>query len=221
MTDDVPVPLPYFLMGKIRRGIITGRYPPGSALREQTLETEYGTSRGPLREAMRLLQLKGLVTHEPRRGFKVRDYSAELTEQIYRLRGLLERHSIEALAGKALGGLIVELRRANAAMAACFAARDIEGYLEANVAFHEAVLRTADNEPLRKSLEVLNEMAQPIRFALLTSRFEKSTAIVEHDAIIDLLETGDLARAAELVERHVVGNVASAAQLYPPADARG
>jgi DNA-binding GntR family transcriptional regulator len=218
MTPGLPVPIPYFLMGKIRRGIITGRYPPGSPLREQTLETEYGVSRGPLREALRLLQLRGIVTHEPRRGFRVREYSAELTEQVYRLRGLLERHSIEALAGKPLDELVVQLRAANKVMAQCFAVKDIEGYLEANVAFHDAILHTANNEPLRKSLEVLNEMAQPIRFALLTSRFEKSTAMGEHDTIIGLLVKGDLERAALAIEQHVVGNIKPAAQLYRPVD---
>jgi DNA-binding transcriptional MocR family regulator len=112
MTSSAPQPIPYYLMEKIRRGIITGRYAPGEALREQQLESEYGTSRGPLREALRLLQLRGLVTHEPRRGFRVREYSPELTMQIYRLRGLLERHSIEALAGKPLDDLVVALRAA-------------------------------------------------------------------------------------------------------------
>jgi DNA-binding GntR family transcriptional regulator len=220
MTEPrtVPEPIPYFLMGKIRRGIITGRYPPGSPLREQQLETEYGVSRGPLREALRLLQLRGLVKHEPRRGFRVREYSAELTEQIYRLRGLLERHSIEALAGRPLDGLIVALRAANASMAGHFATRNIEGYLDANVAFHDAIVQAASNEPLQKALETLNEMAQPIRYALLASRFERSTAIDEHEQIIDMLLKGDLAGAALFIEEHVVHNISSAAQLYLPAE---
>ena len=174
MNDVVPDPIPYFLMGSIPRGIITGRYPPGSPLREKQLEAEYGASRGPLREALRLLQLRGIVSHEPRRGFRVREYSAEMIGQIYRLRGLLERHSIEALAGHPLDQLIPALRAANQTMRQHFEARNIEGYLDANIAFHEAILDATRNEPLRKSIEVLNEMAQPIRYALLASRFEKS-----------------------------------------------
>lgn len=214
MSNSVPQPIPYFLMEKIRQGIITGRYPPGSALREQTLETEYGTSRGPLREAMRLLQLRGLVLHEPRRGFRVREYSVELTQQIYRLRGLLERHAIEALAGKPLEPLLAELEQANAAMATHFAARQIEGYLEANIAFHDAIMRTADNEPLRKSIEPLNEMAQPIRFALLANRWGKSTAMDEHAQIIALLSQGKIQDAARSIEEHVVRNIGAASSLF-------
>lgn len=214
MTSTIPQPIPYYLMEKIRRGIITGRYPPGEALREQQLEAEYGASRGPLREALRLLQLRGLVTHEPRRGFRVREYSPELTEQIYRLRGLLERHSVEALAGKPLDELITALRKANAAMTKHFAAKNIEAYLEANVAFHNAIVKTANNEPLQRAIETLNEMAQPIRFALLASRFAKSKAIPEHEQIIKLLVKGDLDKAALFMEQHVVRNIETAALLY-------
>lgn len=220
-ASAVPEPIPYFLMSRIRRGIITGRYPPGSALRETQLEAEYGASRGPLREALRLLQLRGIVTHEPRRGFRVREYSVEMTEQIYRLRGLLERHSIEALAGKPLAGLIQALRAANQTMAEQFEVRNIEGYLEANVAFHDAILQATRNEPLQKAIEVLNEMAQPIRFALLAARFEKSSAIAEHKRIIALLAKGDLEGAAAAIEEHVVRNIDRASQLYkPPAPGR-
>jgi DNA-binding GntR family transcriptional regulator len=218
VSKSVPQPIPYFLMEKIRRGIITGRYPPGEALREQQLEAEYGTSRGPLREALRLLQLRGLVKHEPRRGFRVREYSPELTEQIYRLRGLLERHSIEALAGKPLDALVVALRAANEDMKAHFAAKNIEGYLEANVAFHNAIVQTANNEPLQRALETLNEMAQPIRYALLATSFGKSRAIAEHEKIIKYLMRGDLAGAASFIEQHVVRNIGSASELYERPD---
>jgi DNA-binding GntR family transcriptional regulator len=214
VTDAVPQLIPYFLMGKIRQGIITSRYPPGSPLREQSLETEYGASRGPVREALRLLQLRGLVKHEPRRGFRVREYSAELAEQIYRLRGLLERHAIESLKGKPINALVVELRATNAAMAKHQARGRIEEYLEANVRFHDAIIQAANNEPLQKSIETLNEMAQPIRYALLASRQGKSTAIAEHEAIIECLAKNDLANAARFIEEHVVRNIESAASLY-------
>lgn len=210
----MPDPIPYHLMGAIRRGIINGRYPPGSALRETQLEAEYGASRGPLREALRLLQLRGLVTHEPRRGFRVRQYSAAMVEQIYRLRGLLERHSIDALAGQPLDGLIETLSATNRRMAEAFEARDIEGYLEANVAFHDAILQATHNEPLQKAIEVLNEMAQPIRHALLAARFEKSTAVREHRQIIALLAKGRLEDAAASIERHIVRNIGVASRVW-------
>ena len=207
-------PIPYHLMQQIRHGIITGRYAPGSALREQTLEKEYGASRGPIREALRLLQMPGLVTHEPRRGFRVRGYSPKLVAQIYRMRGLLERHAVESLAGLPLEPLLGKLREANATMKALFAARDIAGYLEANGEFHRLILEAADNEPLQRSLATLNEMAQPIRYALLAQQFDRSQAIADHDMIIRLMEAGDLQVAAVAMERHVIRHMGIAAEVF-------
>ena len=69
---SLPETIPYFLADRIKAGIIRWRYPPGSSLREADLAAEYGASRGPVREALRILELQGLVLHAPRRGFKVR-----------------------------------------------------------------------------------------------------------------------------------------------------
>jgi DNA-binding GntR family transcriptional regulator len=214
MIRSIPEPIPYALMKKIRQGVITGRYGPGSPLREQQLEAEYGTSRGPLREALRLLQLRGLVTHVPRRGFRVREYSAELIKQIYRLRAVLERHAVESLSGKSLDSLVDALGLINRSMENHFKSRNIEAYLESNIAFHDAIMETADNEPLRKVIEPLNEMAQPVRYMLLTQRFESSTAIDEHEKIMVLLSHGDITGAAQFIETHVLNNIEAAALLF-------
>jgi DNA-binding GntR family transcriptional regulator len=214
MNRKIPDPIPYYLMKKIRQGIITGRYGQGSPLREQQLEAEYGTSRGPLREALRLLEIRGLVTHVPRHGFRVREYSAELIKQIYRLRAVLERHAVESLSGKSLENLVDTLVQINRGMEDNFKSRNIEAYLESNIAFHDAIMETADNEPLRKVIEPLNEMAQPVRFMLLKKRFDSSTAINEHKKIISLLSQGDIDGAALFISEHVLNNIEAASKLY-------
>ena len=183
-------------------------------MREQQLEAEYGTSRGPLREALRLLEIRGLVTHVPRHGFRVREYSAELIKQIYRLRAVLERHAVESLSGKSLEKLVDSLAQINREMEDNFKSRNIEAYLESNIAFHDAIMETADNEPLRKVVEPLNEMAQPVRFMLLKQRFDSSTAIDEHKKIISLLSQGDIDGAAQFIGEHVLNNIEAAAKLY-------
>lgn len=214
MNRKIPDPIPYYLMKKIRQGVITGRYGQGSPLREQQLEAEYGTSRGPLREALRLLEIRGLVTHVPRHGFRVREYSAALIKQIYRLRAVLERHAVESLSGKSLENLVDSLAQINRGMEDNFKTRNIEAYLESNIAFHDAIMETADNEPLRKVIEPLNEMAQPVRFMLLQQRFDSSTAIDEHKKIISLLSQGDIDGAAQFIGEHVLNNIEAASKLY-------
>ncbi len=208
--SEVQRPIPYRLAEQIRHGIITGRYRPGSALREQSLETEYGASRGPVREALRLLELRGLTVHEPRRGFRVRSYSAQTIEQIYRLRALLERHSVESLAGLDLRPLVEQLEESNRRMRAHFRQRDLEAYLQENNVFHRLILDFGGNEPLRRPLDMLNEMAEPIRYALLAEKLTKSRSVVEHERITGFLAAGQIFDAARVTEAHILDKLPAA-----------
>lgn len=218
MTDRPPTTLPktipYHLSDKIRDGIITGRYPPGSPLREQTLEKEYGASRGPVREALRLLELRGLAVHEPRRGFRVREYSPAVIEDIYRLRAALEGMAVDGLKGHDLRRLVAALEESNAGMRACQQKGDIHGYLQGNLEFHDHILAVSGNEPLTRSLGALNEMAQPLRYALLRRRLEKSGSVRMHGRIIGALAAGDLAEARALMEAHILENLDSVKAIY-------
>ncbi|MCC7273184.1 MAG: GntR family transcriptional regulator [Alphaproteobacteria bacterium] len=197
-------PIPYRLADRIRDAIVTGRYRPGSALREQSLESEYGASRGPVREALRLLELRGLTVHEPRRGFRVRPYTAHTIEQIYRLRAVLERHSVESLIGRDLAPLVARLEESNRRMRGCFVARDLAGYLQENNTFHRLILDFTGNEPLRRPLEMLNEMAEPVRYALLARRLSKSRSLADHERITGFLAAGQILDAARVTEAHIL-----------------
>ncbi|BBK34902.1 GntR family transcriptional regulator [Stella humosa] len=208
--SPVPKPIPYRLAEQIRHGIITGRYRPGAALREQGLEAEYGASRGPVREALRLLELRGLTVHEPRRGFRVRSYSPEAIEQIYRLRALLERHSVESLAGRDLEPLVSALEQSNRRMRDHFRRRDLEAYLHENNVFHRLILDFGGNEPLRRPLDMLNEMAEPIRWALLAEKLTRSRSVAEHERITRFLAEGRLFDAARVTEAHILDKLPAA-----------
>ncbi|MDP2358420.1 MAG: GntR family transcriptional regulator [Beijerinckiaceae bacterium] len=191
----------------MRRAIITGRYKPGQPLREETLEAEYCVSRGPIREALRLLELRGLVSHAPRRGFRVRTYSVKDIEDLYRIRALLERHSVECLARANLDALLIQLDASNARMAAHFDQRNIEGYLAENVTFHTLIIDTSGNESLKRTLDVLNEMAEPLRYALLSRNLKKSRSLGDHRRIADLLRGGRIDAAAAATEVHILDNL--------------
>ena len=203
----IPSTIPQHLMEEIRRGIIVGRYAPGSALREEALESEYGASRGPVREALRLLELRGLATHRPRHGFRVREYAPKTVEDLYRLRAVLERYAVEFLAGRDLRGLIGDLDASNARMQRHFKARRVADYLRENVTFHRLIIECGGNEALKRTLEVLNEMAEPLRFAILDRSLRKSRSLEDHIAITDLLRRGRLKAAAAATQAHILDNL--------------
>ena len=207
MTPDalpgVPKPIPYYLMEQIRRQIILGHYPPGSPLREQALQAEFRCSRAPIRDALHLLERSGLVTHEPRYGFRVRCVSAAEVRQIYEVRALLERHAVEGLEGRVTPALLEELRAHNGRMRQHREALDVENYIAANLAFHAALRRHLENGPLERAIHAVHELAEPLRHALLVRSLNRSQAAEEHDQIIELLEQNRIGEAGEAMQRHV------------------
>jgi DNA-binding GntR family transcriptional regulator len=198
------------LMLQIRNGIMDGRHPLGSPLREEALEHVYGTSRGPVREALRVLELRGLVTHRERRGFRVRGYTRKSVGDLYRLRSVLERMSVEALVGLETGplqALIQNLNASNRHMQAHLAEGCTGLYLQENVVFHQHIVRACNNEMLERSLMVLNETAEPLRHALLRKKGSLATAHLEHQKITDHIASRNFHAAAAVTESHVLENL--------------
>jgi DNA-binding GntR family transcriptional regulator len=82
------------VLGSMREAILTAALPPGTRLRQEKLAELFGTSRIPVREALRALEYEGLVTSLPRRGFTVTELDADDIEEVYDLRILLESHAV-------------------------------------------------------------------------------------------------------------------------------
>ena len=82
------------VLNSMREAILTAALPPGTRLRQEKLAERFGTSRIPVREALRALEYEGLVTSMPRRGFTVTELDADDIEEVYDLRILLESHAV-------------------------------------------------------------------------------------------------------------------------------
>src|SRR5438876_12426443 len=98
----------------LREGIEGGSLQPGARLRIDALKEELGMSATPVREALRMLQADGLVTHEPHRGMGVAQFSIEDTREVYRLRALLEPLATELAVGRADERARAEIRAVHA-----------------------------------------------------------------------------------------------------------
>lgn len=84
------------VLTSMREAILTAALPPGTRLRQEKLAEVFGTSRIPVREALRALEYEGLVTSLPYRGFTVTELDADDIEEVYELRILLESHAVRA-----------------------------------------------------------------------------------------------------------------------------
>ena len=213
--SHLPKTLPYFLAEEIRRRIIEGEYQPGQPLREQELESKFGSSRGPIREAFRLLLQSGLVEHQPRKGFRVKKYSPKALEDLYRLRAMLEGAVIDELAGVEIPPLVQALRRILDDMEKSYSDNDLKKYFSVNVQFHQKIIDSTENEPLRNVLQYVNEMSLPVRHLLLQKNFPSRRTIDYHRQIVDSIEKGDLATARRVTEEHILSNLAAVKEAYP------
>ena len=191
----LPKTLPYFIFEEVRSGIITGKYPPGSVLREQQLEREFGSSRGPIRESLRLLEQNHLVEHSPRRGFRVRTYTNKDLANMYHLRATLEAIVVESLADVPVDGLVADLKASLKKMKELSDLKLIKEYFDENLNFHQVMYDYTDNEPLKSALLIMNEMSLPIRYLVISQKFSESRSLRYHMEIAESIAKGDFEKA--------------------------
>ncbi len=212
-NSALPQPLAGVLADRIRDQIIRGIYPPGSMLREAQLEQTFGSSRGPIRESLRLLLPGGLVEYEARKGFRVHEYTKKEVGDIYRLRARLEGYVIDELREKSLDELIVNLRASNERLQGYLNNADIDGYFSENIRFHDAIIRTTENSALISVLSYLNEISLPLRYKLLQRDFETGRSMKYHRVITECLADGDLDKCQEHVWAEIRQNTSPIVDL--------
>jgi DNA-binding GntR family transcriptional regulator len=212
----LPQTLSSHLVNMLRTKIITGAYNPGQPLREQDIEAEFGSSRGPVRESLRMLLQGGLVEYAERRGFRVRSYTVDDVGHLYDLRASLEGLVIGSLAGRAIDRLLSELRDSNLRMAACFDTNDLDGYFAENQVFHDRIIRESGNRPISEVMVYVNEVSMPVRYRLLRKTLLSRRSLDYHERIVGHLAEDDIAAARRETEEHILCNKDVAARLYAP-----
>lgn len=195
----LPKPLAHFLADKIRWNIIIGLYEPGFILREQHLEKDFGTSRGPIRESLRILLSTGLVEHEPRKGFRVRVFSRKEIEDNYRLRSILEKYTIQEIREKNPEPLLLLLDESVGRMQTHFRKNRPDHYFEESIHFHEIILDYTENEALASVRKSLTEVLLPIQYKSLSIDFESGLSLHQCKRIITSLGEGNFAEFEKLI----------------------
>lgn len=183
--------------------ILTGELKPGERLNEIQLSARFGTSRGPLREATRSLQGKGLVDIIRNRGVFVRALSIEEALEIYEVRaalfGLAGRLLVDRLDDKILSTLTDLVNR----MDEIAAAGNFDSYYPVNLEFHEYLVASTGNDTLRREYTSFVNKLHLFRARNLVQAGGLSVSNREHRAMVDALASGNRERAQEAFFRHV------------------
>lgn len=191
---------------ELERMVLAGELAAGEKLNEPALASRLGTSRGPVREAVRALAETGLVRLEKNRGVFVREISVVEADEIYEVRAVFDRTAGRKLAGSISAGQLDELRGLVAAMRAAAVGEDHEGYHAANLRFHDALVEFTGNAKLLQMYRrLVNELSLYRRHTLAEPRrLKKST--LEHQKILALIAAGDADAAGEKLYEHAMAS---------------
>ena len=174
-------------------------------LDERRLSEGLGVSRTPIREAMTLLEQEGFVRTLPRRGiYVVRKTKREIVE-IITVMAALESMAARLVAQDAPDDDIAELRRLMDAFHDGTDGERLEEYSDANIAFHQAIIRMSGCALLAEMTENLFIHMRAIRKVTIHQDNRAARSIVDHMAIIDALERRDAEAAARLAREHTLG----------------
>jgi DNA-binding GntR family transcriptional regulator len=196
-------PLSFQIAEYIENEIVAGRLQPGTQLIEADLAARLGSSRGPLREALRTVAGKGFVEIVPRKGVFVRKHSAKEIDDTYHVRGALERLAVETAIPKLkpedvddFTSLMERMRKARSDM-------DVKAYFEINLDLHSKLFIVAENTVLTEAYDRLSNPLIGLRLTSLSLPGSLDESYAEHTKIIDAVIKGDVKAATDGIYVHM------------------
>ena len=192
---------------KLREQIFSKKLQPGSWLDEQSLADQFGISRTPMREAIKVLASEGLVTIKMRRGAYVTEVFRSDLEQIFTILSLLEGQAAKEAATKASEAQLNLLDHLHHRLETAAADRDIEQFFEINVKFHELIQEIAGNRWMNGVIADLRKVLKLHRRDSLTSTGRLQNSLLEHREILRALLTRDEAAAESAMQKHLANGL--------------
>lgn len=192
-----PRPLYEEVAERLRTSIFSHELAPGSWIDEQAIAKEYGISRTPMREAIKILAAEGLITMKMRRGAYVTEVSKSDLSQIFTVLALLEGQACRETALKASEGQLEALDSIHMKLERAAADRDLDQFFAINQSFHDKLQEISNNPWMKRVIDDLRKVLKLQRRDSLSKRGRLESSLVEHRKILSAL----LARDAELSEK--------------------
>ena len=201
------LPLRDVVFNTLRQAILRGELKPGERLMEIQLANQLGVSRTPIREAIRKLELEGLVLMIPRKGAEVAEITEKSLRDVLEVRRALEELAVELVCEKITDEQIQDLKDAAEEFKESLKDGDITRIAEADVKFHDVIYMATDNQKLIQLLNNLREQMYRYRVEYLKRSDFHQQLIDEHEEIIETIESGQKDRAVQVVCQHVDNQV--------------
>jgi DNA-binding GntR family transcriptional regulator len=184
----------------ITEQIIKGELIPGDKLIEHIYAEEYGTSRAPVREAIYLLSIEGLVERIPRKGAVVKDYTENEIYDLLEIRNMLETMAIERIGRNGVDQ--AGLQKMAAFLEEMKAKTEVHQYTQLNHSFHITLVEMSKSETIKTMYSRLGWPLLRIQSLSFTNDGNIEKSVREHQMLIELLREENIKEAANLLKRH-------------------
>ncbi len=198
-----PRPLYEEVAERLRERIFSHEMSPGSWVDEQTIAEEFGISRTPMREAIKVLAAEGLITMKMRRGAYVTEVSKTDLEQIFTVIALLESQACKEVAIKATDKDLSALDAIHLKLEKAAADRDIDGFFSINQDFHDKIQEIAGNKWMTNVIADLRKVLKLQRRDSLSKRGRLEQSLLEHRNILSALLARNPEVSESLMKKHM------------------
>ena len=207
VTMDEYLPLRDVVFNTLRRAILRGELKPGERLMEIQLANKLGVSRTPIREAIRKLELEGLVLMIPRKGAEVAEITEKNLRDVLEVRCALEELAVQLACDRIDADGLKELRAAADTCRRVLDSDDITQIAQADVDFHDVIFKATDNQRLIQLLNNLREQMYRYRIEYLKKKECYPQILQEHQEIIESIAGRDKDRATNVTGIHIKNQV--------------
>ncbi len=190
-------------VGRLRDLIVQGTLAPGSRVPERILCERLGISRTPLREALKLLAIEGLVELNMNRGATIARLTVGDLDEVFPVMGAIEALSGELACARITEEQLAEIRALHYQMVLHYHRQELPQYFALNQQIHECIQEAAGNPTLSNVYRSLTGRIRRARYVANVTRKRWSQAVAEHEEILKALEDRDGPRLARILKEHL------------------
>lgn len=197
------LPLRDVVFNTLREAILKGELRPGERLMEIHLANRLGVSRTPIREAIRMLELEGLVLMIPRKGAEVAGISEQGLRGVLEVRRSLEELAIELACQRMADDDILELKKTQEEFRRAVRTADAMTIAETDEHYHDIIYNGTGNSRLIQILYNLREQMYRYRLEYIKDADKRQILVVEHDQILKAIQNRHVAEAKAAIREHI------------------
>jgi DNA-binding GntR family transcriptional regulator len=198
----------------LEQKIISRALRPGQRIIEEALCRTFGVSRSPVREAFQILESRGFVVREPRKGISVAKITPQEAEDIYRIRASLDGLATALAVQKRTPEFVKKLRKMHEQMIRAAENENGTTYQNLNQKFHGLMINACGNPRLIQLIDNFDKQTMRYRLTVASGPGWMTNSTRLHTAIVEAVEAGDAAEAERIRKESILGQIERFPEIF-------